>query len=379
MAKGPIGRLGSVWRFVVDVALRWYHGRVGDLAASVTFWIVVSLPALVLTLLAVLGPLDQAISVGVTTRLQSEAEDFIATLFTGEARETVTRTVRGLFVESSSSLAIVSSSLTIWSISRGFAGLIRALEDIYDIEDRRPWYHARVVAVLLGLGTILMPVPLILAEIFLWSGFDGGIVETVLRTALSLVVLVLWASVLFHYGPAERHRWRLDLPGAVVAALGWWLLTFGFARYVTWTANANELRVAVGALLLALTWIWLAAQILLVGGAVNYLLGERLGVTRGRRSWSINDVVVKSTGEIRKIVVPERDGADGADPLPADAPIATVANRNPRSMNLRPAPSTATNGSRVNGNRSRDTDRAGRPGAMVPEAGAEPGSGRDRR
>ncbi len=326
MKRGPLRTLASIWRFVVDVALRWYHGRVGDLAASITFWIVISLPALVLSLLAVLGPLDRMITgVGFSVRVRSQVEDFVARIFTGEAGS-VSETVTGLFEQSNNSLAIVSLGLAIWSISRGFSGMIRALEDIYDIEDRRPWYWTRVVAVVLGIGSMLISVPLVLLEIFVWAGIEDGLLESFLRGLVAVTVLVLWASVLYHYGPAERHRWRFDLPGAIVAAIGWWLLSVGFARYVTITASANEARAAVGASLLALTWIWLAAQVLLVGGAVNYLLGERLGVTRGRRSWSINEVVTKSTGEIRKIVVPERveeeqAAAGPATPPPVAAPV----------------------------------------------------------
>ncbi|MEM9566377.1 MAG: YihY/virulence factor BrkB family protein [Actinomycetota bacterium] len=311
MGKGPIGWLVAVWRFVVDVALRWYHGRVGDLAASITFWLVISLPASVLALLALLGPLDRMITgAGLEDTIQSEVERFISRVFTGEA-DAVSETVTGLFEQPNSSLAIVSVGFVLWSVSRGFAGLIRALEDIYDIEDRRPWYWTRVVAVILGIGSMLISIPLVLLEVFVWSEIGDGLLESILRGLVAIAVLVLWASVVYHYGPAERHRWRFDLPGAVVAAIGWWLLTFGFARYVDLTSNSNEVRAAVGASLLVLTWIWVAAQVLLVGGAVNFLLGERLGVTRGRRTWTINEVVTKGTGEIRKIVVPDRDDPSG--------------------------------------------------------------------
>ncbi len=323
MRKGPIGWVVAAWRFVVDVALRWYHGRVGDLAASVTFWLVISLPALVLALLALLGPLDRMISgVGLQAQIQTQVEEFVARVFTGEA-DAVSETVSGLFVQTNNSLAIVSVAFVLWSVSRGFAGLIRALEDIYDIEDRRPWYWTRVVAVILGLGSMLISIPLVLLEIYVWAEISDGLVESILRGLVAITVLVLWASILFHYGPAERHRWRFDLPGAVVAAIGWWLLTVGFARYVDLTSNANEVRAAVGASLLALTWIWIAAQVLLVGGAVNFLLGERLGVTRGRRTWTINEVVTKGTGEIKKIVVPERDepAPEASGPGQASSPL----------------------------------------------------------
>lgn len=294
----------AVWRFVVDVALRWYHGRVGDLAASVTFWIVISLPALVLALLAVLGPIDRLFSAELQPRIETEVEEFVARAFTAES-EGVSDSVGDLFSQTNTSLATVSAALAIWSISRGFSGLIRALEDIYDIEDRRPWYYTRVVAVILGIGSILIAVPLVLLEVYVWAAVADGLVESILRGLVAVVVLILWASIVYHFGPAMRSRWLHDLPGALIAALMWWVLTIGFSQYVDLTLaaeGADEVRAAVGIFLLAISWIWLAAQVLLIGGAVNQILGDRLGISRSGREWSIPDMVTKSTGEIKRII-----------------------------------------------------------------------------
>ncbi len=312
MNKGPIGWAISIWRFVRDVALRWYNERIGDLAASVTFWIVVSLPASILALLAALGPIDNLLGDGIDLKgaIIERVDAFISRVFTDES-SAVAEAVSGLFDRSNSGLLTVSLAIAIWSLSRGFSGLIRALEDIYDIEDRRPWYHTRFVAVVLGFGSMFISVPLVLAEQFIWNKIPDGLLERGLRTIVAVVILVLWASVVLHYGPAKRHRWSFDIPGAIVVAVLWWLLTIGFGYYIS-LDFANEIQSAVGTFLLALTWVWMAAQMLLIGGAVNYLFGERLGVSRNRRPWKINDVVTKSTGEIKKIVVPNgRDDSKG--------------------------------------------------------------------
>lgn len=333
VSKGPVSWLVSAWQFVWDVGMRWYHGRVGDLAASVTFWFLVSLPATVLGLLAALGPVDRIFSFltrrwtdGNGIELQSQIEsavlDFVGRVLTDQNGE-IRATVASLFERSSPGLLTLSIALTLWSISRGFAGLIRALEDIYDIpaDNRRPWYITRVVAVILGLGTVLVPVPLIVLDQILWSTLDGGAMVEGLRIVSMVTVLILWATVLYHFGPATRHRWYFDLPGAVVAAVLWWILTMGFGWYVDLTSGASgatEVRAAVGAGLLALTWIWMAAQVLLIGSAVNFLLGERLGISRDRREWNLSDVVSRSTGELRRIIShdgedDEGDGEPGSD------------------------------------------------------------------
>ena len=192
--------------------------------------------------------------------------------------------------------------------------MIRALEDIYSIEPtkRRPWYVARVVAVLLGVGSVLFPLPLIVLDQFVWSSFEGTGVMQTLRTVTLVAVLILWASIVYHFGPATRSRWLHDLPGAVVAAVLWWLLTIGFGQYVDVTLAAEgptEVRAAVGIFLLAITWVWMAAQVLLIGGAVNQLFGARLGISRSAREWSIPDMVTKSTGEIKRIITTDNHNA----------------------------------------------------------------------
>ena len=302
--------VGAMWRFVRDVALRWYYGGVGDLAAGVTFWILVSLPALILALLSALGALDSFIDVSFATEIQQNVLDFIDRVFTDDTGQGIKDTVNALFGQKpNSGLLTVSLALTLWSVSRGFAGLIRALDDIYEVIDRRPWYHTRVVAVTLGFGSLLISVPLVMLERLVWEPIPDGVVERSLRSLVALAVLAVWALIVLHYGPARRSRLRHDVPGAIVAAVLWWLLTAGFGFYVSLTSRANAATAAVGAALLALTWIWMAAQVLLIGGTVNFLYGQRRSIPRERMSWV--ERIGWGTGEIRKVVGPENGDGGG--------------------------------------------------------------------
>ncbi len=309
MTRGPFKLLAAVWRFVVEVAVRWYRGGVGDLAAGVTFWILVSLPAAVLALLAALGWLgDNVIGENLTDELRQNVTDFVDRVFTAQG-STVRSTVDSLFDQTNPGLLTVSLVVALWSVSRGFAGLIRALEDIYEVEDGRAWYHTRFVALLLGLGSLLISVPLILLEQRVWNEIDDGVAEQVARAVVAVVVLVGWASTIYHFAPAQRSRFRHDLPGALAAAVMWWLLTIGFGWYVSLTADANGVTAAVGASLLALTWLWMAAQVLLIGGVVNFVYGQHRRIPRRRHRWHLAD---RLTGEIRKITV-NGDGAAEID------------------------------------------------------------------
>jgi membrane protein len=290
--------LRATWRFVVDVALRWYNDGVGDLAAGVTFWIVMSLPASILALLAALGPLERILSISFSTEIEQDVLEFIGRVFTSEG-SSVQEAISALFGQNpNSGLLTVSLAVAIWSVSRGFSGLIRALDDIYEVVDGRTWYHTRVVALLLGFGSMLVSVPLVMVERLVWDSIADGPLERVGRGLVALAVLVAWASMIYHFGPAQRSRWRHDLPGAMTAAVMWWLLSTGFGWYVSLTSGANDVTAAIGAGLLALTWLWMAAQVLLIGGLVNFLYGRNRQIARNRPTWGIND---KITGEWRRI------------------------------------------------------------------------------
>ncbi|MEZ5225512.1 MAG: YihY/virulence factor BrkB family protein [Acidimicrobiales bacterium] len=296
--RGPLHLLRTTWDFVVDVAKQWYYGGLGDLAAGVTFWILLTLPAAVLALVSGLGWIGSILGTGLKDDVETGAVDFAARLL-GSNVSSVESAIRDLFVEQNSGLLTISLLLALWTISRGFAGLLRALDGVYDVEDGRAWYYTRVVALVLGLGTLVIIAAIALLEVFVWSRYEFPM-EATIRASVSVFILLLWAVLIYHFGPSVRTKWHWDLPGALVAGSMWWMLTIGFGIYVDVTSGGNEAAAAIGAFILALTWVWLAAQVLLIGAAVNSLLGSRLGINRAKRDWRINERIFR-TGEMKRV------------------------------------------------------------------------------
>ena len=295
--------------FVWAVAKQWYHGGLGDLAAGVVFWFLITIPAVVLGLVSALGFLEGLVGTGLKETIQQDVVDFIQRVFTADA-DSLSSTVDELFGQTNGSFLALSIGLTLFTISRGFSGMIRALDTVYDVVDGRTWYHTRIVGLILGLGSVLIAVPIVLLEVFVWSEVDFSW-ESPVKAVIAIVILLAWAATIFHFGPATRTKWRWDLPGAVVAAAFWWALSFGFNVYVEVVGQGtNEVLGAIGAFILALTWIWLAAQVLLIGAAVNAILGDRMGLDRGRRPWKISEAIANTTGEIKKVVLPEPKDLD---------------------------------------------------------------------
>lgn len=303
---GPLQIVKKAPSFVWDVAKKWYYGGIGDLAAGVTFWIFLTLPAAILAMVAALGWLGTFVGESLAANVEADIITFINDLFSSDVEE-ITKVVHELFQQKNSGVVTISIALAFWTISRGFAGLLRAIDDVYEVEDGRAWYWTRTSALVLGLGSLLVSVPLVILELWVWTRVPDGWVENLLRFVTSVGILVLWASMIFHFGASIRSKWRWDLPGALVSAVLWWGLTLGFRYYVAFALGGNEVLGVIGAWILSLTWVWMAAQGLLIGAAVNAVLGDRLGIDRGKKDWKINEKLFK-TSEMKVIKIAKRSG-----------------------------------------------------------------------
>ena len=244
-----------------------------DAAAAVTFWLLLSLPALMLALLSSVSLLGDSLA----NELEEVTLDFVNRTFADESSD-LQATVESLFDQPRSGLLSISLAVALFTVSRGFAGLIRGLDVAYDIDDTRSFLRLRLAGLGLAIGTLVV----VAASTSLWVWTRDVGVPDPLRAFAALAILIAWAATLFHIGPNHHTPWRFDLPGAALTAVGWLLLSFGYGLYIEFAGSGNSAVGVVGALLLGLTWMWLAVVVLLVGAEINGIIAERAGVIERR-------------------------------------------------------------------------------------------------
>jgi membrane protein len=263
------------WQLTKDVVKEYSKDGVGDIAAAITFWTILSIPAAALSLLSTLTSLDAVFGESAAERFRAEVTGFLDRTFTPNA--TINDTVDELLTTSNAGVATVATLIALFTASRAFAGLVRALDVAYEVPRGRPFWWGRIVGIGLALGTILLVVG---ASTYLavLPSLPGARVLGYLTLPVVLTIMVLWATTLFHFGPHHKTPWRFDVPGAIFTVIGWVIATQLFAIYVRSTAGANELRTTVGTVLLALTLLYLLCVILLVGAEINDVIAKRSGV-----------------------------------------------------------------------------------------------------
>jgi len=264
-----------LWQLTKDVFSEYSQDGVGDLAASITFWTILSIPAAALSLVSTLSSLEVVVGQSLADELQADVESFVGDTFTEDAA--LNTTVSELFNTPSRGVATIATIVALFTLSRAFAGLIRALDIAYEVHEGRPFWYVRVVAIGLGVGTIVIVASAATALAVLptlpLSEFSRWLV-----TPGVIVGLILWAATLFHLGPYHKTPWRYDLPGAIATTAGWIIATQGFALYVRYAPAGNDIQTSVGAILLALTLMYLLSVILLLGAELNDVISRRAGV-----------------------------------------------------------------------------------------------------
>lgn len=276
---------------VVDVARAVFDesraDRVTGLAAEVAFFGVLSIFPALLAIAAAVGWLESLLGQDVAARAQREVIGLLEQVLTEEASGAVD-TARDLFERESPGVLTIGLLGALWAMSRGLAAVIRALHQAYDVEERRSYVRVRLTGLALALGTVLAGAVLlgmfVLGPLF---GRGRGVADTigaggvfaflwnVARPPLVFAVLVGWAVVVLHVAPAHDAPWRQALPGAVLAASLWVLLSGGLRLYLEVAAGANEMLGVLGGALIVLIWLYLLSASLLLGAELNGVLAGR--------------------------------------------------------------------------------------------------------
>ncbi|WP_328491851.1 YihY/virulence factor BrkB family protein [Streptomyces sp. NBC_00414] len=265
------GRTPAAW----GVALRrtpvsMWRDDVSDYAAALTYYAILAvLPSLFVTVIAF-----SMISPGT-------AEDFIAhvTAYAPDQSGTQLHNVLTHTLKDGSAAWTLLAGGTVsalWSASSYLAVFRRALHRMHHKADHRsPWHTApRILLTALALLGLLLVSALLLL-------LTGPIAETtghllgldamaawtwdLLRWPLLLCLVALLVVIVFHTGPVPARRRKHSVPGGILAAGLWLIVSGGFALYASALGTYSRLYGSLAGAVVFLIWLWLSNLALLAG------------------------------------------------------------------------------------------------------------------
>ena len=188
------------------------------------------------------------------------------------------------------SIAIVTISIAIWSVSSGIRSLRRALNAAYEAEESYPswkryglsFFYALGLAVMVILALALLLIgPELVGKIVGLVGLDETFISlwTWLRLPVALVLLMLVVSIVYWAVPNVNHPYRFITSGAALAVIAWILASLGFSFYLANFASYSAVYGSVGVALALLLYFYISAAVLLFGAEVNaavhYYISDR--------------------------------------------------------------------------------------------------------
>jgi membrane protein len=209
-----------------------------------------------------------------------------------KAAEQISDEVETVLNQPKQGLLSIGLVLALWGASGGIAMTMSALDRAYDVERGRPYVKQRITAIFLTVAVatlILMTVILIpigttatrvafhyahhYANRYAWSRLvlhePLRILWNVTRYSFGILFLVMAVSLLYHFGPSVKQRWRWMTPGAAFSIITWGLLGLIFRFYIDHFTNYDKTYGAVGGAVILLLTFYLDALVLLIGAEIN--------------------------------------------------------------------------------------------------------------
>jgi membrane protein len=273
------------WRTLKKTFARTIETRLLGLAAEIAFNTMLSLFPAIIALLTAIGLFAESLR---NTFIQLATE--LSKIVPQEAWILIRDFANHEIANSkNSSLFSLSFVITLWTASGAINTAMTALDQIQQIHPKkmRPFWQAKLISLGLTIGTILL---LMLASflVFISDLLLGIVVNNntylifishlwqFLRWPLALATVATAFAFVYRYGPSKCKTNTPLIPGAILAAIFWAIVSAIFRLYVRNFGNYNKVYGAVGAVIVLMLWLWMSAFVLLVGYQLNVTVGEEM-------------------------------------------------------------------------------------------------------
>ncbi|WP_347550972.1 YihY/virulence factor BrkB family protein [Pseudalkalibacillus hwajinpoensis] len=248
--------------------------RVTSLAAELAYYFMLSIFPLLILIISILPYLSID---------KQQAIDFLTKYAPGETGAMLQENVLSIISEPQGGLLTVGILGTLWSASNGMMALMRALNLAYDVDETRSFIKARLLSIFLTLGLVLVFIVTLVLPVF------GGVIINTLTSALSLPesteflfrilrwviavgIMACILAALYHFAPNKHFPFKEVIIGAIVATIGWQIISLAFSFYISNFGNYSATYGSLGGVIILMLWFYLTGLILVVGGEVNALL-----------------------------------------------------------------------------------------------------------
>lgn len=227
-------------------------------------------------------------------------------------------------------------TLALYGGANGAGALMTALNIAYHEEEKRSLSRFYITALAITCGAMVIAVTALGATAVISSleqfvpraSVAAVVLGKLMAYSVLLIIAAALAATLYRIAPSrEKARWEWITPGSLFSAASWLALTVLFGFYLTSVADYEASYGSLSAVIALLTWMYLSAYVLVIGGELNSEVEHQTVIdsTTGtpkpigeRGAWAADNVVHESDPEKQVAQTGDAPSLEAAGPpLPA--------------------------------------------------------------
>ncbi|MDL4816546.1 YihY/virulence factor BrkB family protein [Actinomadura opuntiae] len=276
----------SWWGAVKRTVSEFGDDNIGDWAAALTYYSVLSIFPAMLVIVSLVGLGGKSLTQDLITNLGDIAPGSVKQILVNAL--TQLQKGRG----GASLVAVLSLAAAVWSASGYVGAFMRASNAVYDVPEGRPIWKTLplriaitvVTLVLLAASAIAVVVSGPLAhQIGDMIGFGSAAVTAynIAKWPLMLVVINFLFALLYWAAPNAKQGFRWVTPGGILALVLWMVASAAFAFYVANFSSYNKTYGSLAGVIIFLVWVWITNIAILLGAELNAELERGRAIAAG--------------------------------------------------------------------------------------------------
>lgn len=245
-------------------------------AAELSYYFLLALFPLLIFLTSIIG-----LAIGQGTETRQQLFSYLARIMPPSAFQLIEATM--IEVTNGSGGGKISFGLlaALWAASNGMSAITDSLNVAYDVEEGRPWWKSRLVAITLTVALSVLIVSallLVVAGGHIGEGIAGhfGFSSAfatgwkIVQWPLVFAFMMLAFALIYYFAPDLREqKWSWLTPGAAIGVVLWLLVSLGFRIYLHYFDSYNKTYGSLGAVIILMLWLYFTGAAVLIGGEIN--------------------------------------------------------------------------------------------------------------
>ena len=193
--------------------------------------------------------------------------------------------INEMYDQSNFAIISITAVTALWSASKAILAIIRGLNSVFGIDEKRNYIHLRIVA---SFYTILILVLIVLALGLMVFGnsllrfFDNNIpllyelaaFIVSLRGIYVPIIFTIAFVYLYRIVPNRNYSFFDHMPGALFTSLGWIIFSYGYSSYIDNFASSTYFYGSLTTVVLLMLWVYICMYILFIGAEINIQFKE---------------------------------------------------------------------------------------------------------